>query len=351
MWMWASVPASRPAHNVKRINRRPAADIRTSSKGVIRAQHRGLLVICPATMQASRSISLLSAVGLFCLNHIPMQARSLVLAFDSDYHSPMIVEQIWTANAWRNFNYLIACPETGEALAVDPLDHVRCLGLAKDKGWTITQIINTHEHGDHTGGNQAMVAATGARLLAHHQAGDRIAGVDVGLQAGDVLTVGRTVEIDILDTPGHTLSHVCLLTRTDAPALFCGDTLFNAGAGNCHNGGHPKALYLTFTSQLAKLPDNTRIYPGHDYMLNNLQFTLAREPGNKRAQELLAALEAHDPDNALITSMALERAVNTFFRLDNQEVIDGLHQEFPDLPANPDEKTVFLKLRELRNKW
>ncbi len=77
----------------------------------------------------------------------------------------MIVEQVWTANAYRNFNYLIACAETGEALAVDPLDHKKCLATAKARGWRITQVLNTHEHGDHTGGNAAMIAATGARLL------------------------------------------------------------------------------------------------------------------------------------------------------------------------------------------
>ena len=65
----------------------------------------------------------------------------------------MIVKQIWTANAYRNFNYLIACSETGEALAIDPLDHEKCLKAAKDEGWEITQILNTHEHRDHTGGN------------------------------------------------------------------------------------------------------------------------------------------------------------------------------------------------------
>src|ERR1700746_14239 len=98
----------------------------------------------------------------------------------------MMVKQIWTANAYRNFNYLIACGETGEALAVDPLDHEKCLGAAKAGGWTITQILNTHEHRDHTGGNDAMVRKTRAKLLAHENAGDKIAAIDRGLRAGDV---------------------------------------------------------------------------------------------------------------------------------------------------------------------
>ena len=76
----------------------------------------------------------------------------------------MIVERIWTANAYRNFNYLIACPETGEALAIDPLDSEKTLATARVKGWQITQILNTHEHHDHTGGNAAVVAATTAAL-------------------------------------------------------------------------------------------------------------------------------------------------------------------------------------------
>jgi hydroxyacylglutathione hydrolase len=195
----------------------------------------------------------------------------------------VIVEQIWTGNAYRNFNYLIVCPETGDALAIDPLDHEKCLARAKDKGWDITQILNTHEHGDHTGGNRVMVAATGAKLLAHANARDKIPGIDQGLGAGDVIKVGKTVELESLDTPGHTMSHVCLLSRTDEPALVCGDTLFNAGAGNCHSGGHPVELYHTFTGQLAQLPDETLIYPGHDYIANNLRFTLDREPDNARA--------------------------------------------------------------------
>ncbi|MFQ6021781.1 MAG: hydroxyacylglutathione hydrolase [Acidiferrobacterales bacterium] len=263
----------------------------------------------------------------------------------------MIVEQIWTANAYRNFNYLIACPETGEALAVDPLDHKKCLAAAKQKGWEITQILNTHEHGDHTGGNRAMIAATGAKLLAHKGAKDRIPGMDRGLCAGDLIKVGKTVELECLDTPGHTMSHVCMRSHTETPALFCGDTLFNAGAGNCHSGGHPQYLYETFASQLAKLPDETLVYPGHDYIANNLGFTLDREPDNEKAASLLAQVRDQDPNRALVSTLALEKEINTFFRLHSPTVIAKLREEFPDLPDEPDPKTVFLKLRELRNSW
>jgi len=261
------------------------------------------------------------------------------------------VEQIWTANTYRNFNYLIACGETGDALAVDPLDHEKCLAAAKKRGWQITQIVNTHEHGDHTGGNRAMVAATGAKLLAHKNAGSRIPGIDRALGAGDIIKIGKSVELEALDTPGHTMSHVCLLSHTDTPALFCGDTLFNAGAGNCHNGGHPSELYQTFAGQLAKLPDKTLVYPGHDYIANNLGFTLDREPDNKKAQQMLPQMRDQDPSRALVTTLALEKEINTFFRLHSSTVIARLREAFPDLPDDPDAKTVFLKLRELRNRW
>lgn len=263
----------------------------------------------------------------------------------------MIVKQIWTGNAYRNFNYLIACPETGEALAIDPLDHKKCLDNANKEGWTITQVLNTHHHADHIGGNHAVIDATSAKLLAHAGAAEKIPDMDLGLHAGDIVKVGANVELEVLDTPGHTMSHVCLLSHTDKPTLFCGDTLFNAGAGNCHNGGHPAALYQTFVNQLAQLDDSTLIYPGHDYLENNLKFTLDREPNNERAKELLEQHPNADPSQALVTTIAQEKEINTFFRLENPQVIDELRTRFPEIGSHPDARTVFLKLRELRNAW
>lgn len=263
----------------------------------------------------------------------------------------MIVEQIWTGNAYRNFNYLIACPETGDALAIDPLDFGKCLAAANDRGWTITQVLNTHEHGDHIGGNKGIVKATGAKIIAHKNAKNRIPNVDRGVAAGDVIKVGKTVELECLDTPGHTMCHICLLSHTDQPGLFSGDTLFNAGAGNCHNGGHPAELFETFDKQLNALGDDTLVYPGHDYLLNNLAFTLDREPDNAVAKQMIRDYENQDPADALVTSMAQERDINTFFRLQSPTVVAKLAEEFPELGDKPDARSVFLKLRELRNSW
>jgi len=263
----------------------------------------------------------------------------------------MLIERIWSANAYRNFHYLIACPESGEALAVDPLEWRLALDAARAKGWKITQILNTHEHLDHTGGNAGLVEATRAKVLAHADAATRIGGVDRGLGKGDVIRVGKTVELECMDTPGHTMAHVCLFAHADEPALFSGDTFFNAGAGNCHNGGNPAVLYETFARQLARLPDSTRVFPGHEYMARNLEFTLDREPDNAVASTRVATARQREAAAMPVTTLGEERQFNTFLRLQSPTVIARLREKFPDIGAQPDAKTVFLKLRELRDKW
>lgn len=262
----------------------------------------------------------------------------------------MIVEQIWTGNAGRNFFYMVACAETGEAVAIDPIDPPKCLAVAKDRGWEITRVLNTHEHGDHIAGNDDVIAATGATLIGPYNAGDRIPGIDEGVREGDRVKIGKTVDLAVIETPGHTPIHISLFGEADEQHLLCGDTVFNAGVGHCHSGD-PNVLYATFRDKISKLPDATRVYPGHDYIANNLKFTLDREPDNADATSLLAEVEDQDPDNALVTTLGTERKVNTFMRLDSPGVIAGVKEKFPDLPDSPSEEDVFLSLRLLRNDW
>ena len=263
----------------------------------------------------------------------------------------MIVEQIWTNNSYRNFNYLIACDETGEAVAIDPLDYDKCYTIAKNNYWDITHIINTHHHQDHTGGNEALISKTNAKLLAHKNAKKLIAGIDIGLSAGQIIKIGKSIELEVLDTPGHTMSHVCLLSRSNKLCLFSGDTLFNAGVGNCHNGGNANSLYETYRDILFNLDDKTLLYPGHDYIENNINFTIHLEPNNQYALDLLKQVSNQNPNNAFTSSIGIEKKINTFFRLENQSIIKNLISTKPDLKKQINKKNVFLALRELRNKW
>ncbi|MBF96831.1 MAG: Hydroxyacylglutathione hydrolase [Alphaproteobacteria bacterium MarineAlpha9_Bin4] len=262
----------------------------------------------------------------------------------------MIVKQIYTYNNYRNFNYLVACPITREAIAIDPLAYDLVLKEALQEDLKIVAIINTHEHMDHIGGNENIIMNTECKLYAHKNAKNKIPNVDYGLSAGDVLKFGKSLEIQILDTPGHTMSHVCLLVRGEVNSLFCGDTLFNAGVGNCHNGGDPISLYETFYNQLIKLEKNTKIYPGHDYLKNNLEFTLSLEPNNKNAYKLLKQGQKENFSINYVSSLNNELKINTFFRLKQKEIIESLKEKGEDL-KDTSPKEVFLALRRLRNKW
>ncbi len=262
----------------------------------------------------------------------------------------MIVEQVWTGNSGRNFFYIVACTDSGEAIAIDPIDPALCLSTAKKNNWDITWVMNTHEHADHIAGNDDVIAATGAKLMGPYNVGSAIPGIDKGLRQGDVVKLGRAVELEVIETPGHTPIHISMLGRGDEPHLLCGDTIFNAGVGHCYSGD-PNVLYATFRDKIAKLSDATRIYPGHDYIANNLKFTLDREPDNADAKALLAEVEGQDPAHALVTTLGQERKVNTFMRLDNPSVIAGVKEKFPNLPDTPSEEDVFLSLRKLRNDW
>ncbi len=263
----------------------------------------------------------------------------------------MKIVQIFTNNSYRNFNYLIGCEETGEAIAIDPLAYQMCLKEAKKRNWSIVAIVNTHEHLDHIGGNNNLILKTDAKLYAHKEAKHSIPNIDFGMTAGDVIKVGKTVELEVLDTPGHTMSHICLLSQGNKKALFSGDTLFNAGAGNCHNGGDPEVLYETFHKKIFNLDQETLVYPGHEYLENNLLFSLNTEPNNLDAKNLLKNIREKKLLNTeIVTNLSLEFKVNSFFRLKEEEVILNL-QKKGELSSSTKPKEVFLALRRLRNNW
>ncbi|PCJ18380.1 MAG: hydroxyacylglutathione hydrolase [Gammaproteobacteria bacterium] len=260
----------------------------------------------------------------------------------------MLIKRLYMNNPLRNYSYIIVCEDTQAAAVIDPFDADMILDCAKENGWQIEKIINTHEHFDHIQGNEAVVKATQAKIVAHVNAKDSIPNVDHLVTAGDTIQVGSSIELTALDTPGHTFAHLCLFSAQGTPRLFCGDTLFNAGAGNCYTG-NANALYKTFSEQLFKLPLNTEVYPGHDYITNNLEFSLDREPDNEFAHQLLQEVSAQTPQTRMVTTLEIEGKMNAFFRLSNKQIINKLLESFPDI--SPSEEQVFVHLRKLRDKW
>ena len=265
----------------------------------------------------------------------------------------MLIKQIPVRNNLRNYMYLLACEKTLETIAIDPLDHDVCLQLAKDLGWSIKIVANTHHHHDHIDGNGPVIAATGAELVAHTEAMQAIPNVDRGLQAGESLSCGE-LTLKVMDTPGHTMSHICLYFSGNAdekPALFCGDTLFNAGVGRCDFGGEPKVLHKTFVDQIFPLTDDVRIFPGHDYIENNLEFTLDREPDNQSALSLREQFKSELDAESFVSDIGLEREINVFFRLDEQQVRAGIASSLNIDVNNLNGQKTFIGLRSLRDNW
>ena len=265
----------------------------------------------------------------------------------------MLIRQIPIRNALSNYMYLLACEETLEAIAIDPLDHALCLQVAKELGWRIKTVANTHHHHDHIGGNGPVIAATGAQLVSHIDAMQSIPNVDRGLQAGDTLKCGE-FSLEVMDTPGHTMSHICLYfsgAESEKPALFCGDTLFNAGVGRCDLGGAPEIMYETFVEQFYPLAGEVRIFPGHNYIENNLQFTLDREPDNQSAQSLCAQFKAGISAESYVSTIGVEREINVFFRLNQAQVRLGIAASLGTDVEKLDDQSTFVGLRRMRDKW
>ncbi len=173
----------------------------------------------------------------------------------------MIIKQL-EVGALDNFCYLIGCAQTRKALVVDPGgDSAAILAAAASEGLTIETIVNTHGHGDHTAGNTALKLQTGARVMIHADDAAGCPQVDERLQDEDKISVGQ-ITFRVIHTPGHTPGGICLYAQGN---LFTGDTLFVGDSGRTDlPGGHRPTLGASIRRLMA-LPEETVVWPGHDY--------------------------------------------------------------------------------------
>jgi len=211
-----------------------------------------------------------------------------------------------------NYGYLLHDAATGETAIVDPSEAGPVLDVLAETGYRLGHILNTHHHGDHIGGNEALIEATGAVVAAPAADRHRIPTLGVGLAQDDVYSVGEA-RFQVIETPGHTSGHIALYSAEDK-ALFSGDTLFSLGCGRLFEGT-PAQMWRSFEA-LRALPDDTRVYCGHEYTESNCRFALSIEPENpelqQRAAEIRTLRAAGQP--TIPSTIGLERATNPFLR-------------------------------------
>ena len=214
-----------------------------------------------------------------------------------------------------NYGYLLHDAASGETVCIDTPDAEAYLREAAVKGWRITQIWNTHWHGDHAGGNEAIKEATGCRITASSAEVDKTPGVDVTVNHGDTVRIGNH-EGHVIGVGGHTNGHIAY-HLPDADLAFVGDSLFALGCGRMFEGTPPQ--FWESLSRLKALPPRTMIHCAHEYTQSNARFALHADPDNADliayADEVAARRAAGQP--TVPTRLDRELAANPFLRADD----------------------------------
>ena len=261
-----------------------------------------------------------------------------------------------------NDNYIWLLDNGQQAAIVDPGDAAPVIAALEARGLTLTTILITHHHRDHTGGIAALRDYAPA-ITVYYPKQSETAWGNVSVQAGDVVTLKEfDLCFQVLEIPGHTLDHVAYfcanaeiprssrgmtagLSSRDtetvssrglcpsgcltagSPLLFCGDTLFAAGCGRVFEGTYPQ-MYDSLM-QLKNLPDNTLVFCAHEYTLSNLKFAMEAEPNNTAIAERLNTVEQLREANqiTLPSTIALEKQTNVFLRSNSAEHFQQLREQ------------------------
>ena len=223
-----------------------------------------------------------------------------------------------------NYIWLIYDQESREAFVVDPGDAAPVEQRLQEMQLTLTGILITHHHFDHTGGLEQLCAAHAP--IVYGPRNPQVERITHRLVAGDNIEVlGQS--FTVLEVPGHTLDHIAFYHDADKPLLFCGDTLFAGGCGRVFEG-NPPMMYQSLQS-LAQLPAATRIYCAHEYTLANLAFAHAVEPDNNALSQRIAQAEASRSrgEPTVPSTIALELQTNPFLRCDQPALLDALRAQ------------------------
>ena len=242
-------------------------------------------------------------------------------------------------------NYIWTLRDATHAAVVDPGDEQPVLDYLARENLTLVAILNTHHHADHVGGNAALLAHRKVPVSGPRD--ERIPEVSERLGDGQRCVLPHfNIAMETIEIPGHTRSHIAFYGDG---MLFCGDTLFAAGCGRLFEGT-PRQMHDSLT-RLARLPDDTRVYCGHEYTLANIKFARAADPDNRRLPELetqMQALRAQDRPT-LPSTIGQEKATNPFLRVTEPALIRSASARAAKPLSDP--VSVLAEIRDWKNNF
>jgi len=221
-----------------------------------------------------------------------------------------------------NYGVLLHDPQSGATASIDAPEAAPIEAALKATGWKLSDILVTHHHGDHTGGILALKDKYKCRVVAPVAEAAAIPAVDETVREGDRVTVGKLTG-SVIETPGHTNGHIAYWFHADKLA-FVGDTLFSIGCGRVIEGT-PEIMWRSLT-KLRDLPNDTKLYCGHEYTAANIKFARTIEPNNAvlAARETQANQQIATGEPTIPVTIGEEKLANPFLRADVPEVAAGI---------------------------
>jgi hydroxyacylglutathione hydrolase len=248
-----------------------------------------------------------------------------------------------------NYAYLVIDPGSRQAGIVDCAEAGPVLAEVGRRGVRLVAVLATHHHFDHVGGNPDLLAAM-PTLRVYGSAGDapRIPGITHRVQDGDPVEVGA-LRGRVIMIPAHTSGHVAYHFPAER-AVFTGDTLFAGGCGRLFEGD--AAEMMRSLGRLAALPDDTRVYCGHEYTEKNLRFAAMLEPGNRPLAEKLRRVQGlrREGKFTVPSTIGEEKVTNPFLRVDSPELVSSVRERVRDVPAG-DRVALFAAVRGLKDRF
>ncbi|MEM9104647.1 MAG: hydroxyacylglutathione hydrolase [Pseudomonadota bacterium] len=242
-----------------------------------------------------------------------------------------------------NFGVLIHDPQTGATASIDAPEEAPIVEALERTGWELNHILVTHHHFDHVEANASLKAKYGVDITGPASEADKIPGIDRTVTGGDRFHFGQ-YEVEVLETPGHTLGHICYYMPA-AGVLFAADTLFALGCGRVFEGT-PAQMHQSL-QKLAALPDETVVYFGHEYTEANARFAVTVDPENEALAQRVAAIGKTRAAGlpTAPTTIGEEKATNPFLRAADPAIRAHLHMQ------GADDVDVFAEIRQRKDSF